>query len=360
MFRKAYVGTYYSSPFCRYGGSFKSHNAIELAAQTTKEWADYTSLDVQKFDYVIYGNSVHQDHGFWAGPWSAALLGAEKTPGVMMSQACTTGLFSLFQSATMIETDVYDNVYNLTSDRTSNGPVITWPDTMKKEVWVKDNFEWDPWGKTSMIETAERIRDKYKVSREELDACTVERYEQYDNAPKRTYIFPTAGVSEDEGIKKISIERLQKLRRNHSHSVGNCTQPADGHTGIVVTSEKTDVKIISFAMSRVEKGYMPEASIPATKKALEKANLTIKDMKVINQHNAFVVNDIAFCKEFEIATSRLNHWGSPLVYGHPQSPVLSRLAIEAIEETKTLGGGYCLVTGAAAGDLGAAMIFKVD
>tara|TARA_B100000941_G_scaffold283954_1_gene254130 strand:+ start:1008 stop:2090 length:1083 start_codon:yes stop_codon:yes gene_type:complete len=360
MFRKTYIGDYYSSPFCRYGGSFKSHNAIKLSAQTTKEWADYKGVDVKKFDYVIYGNSVHQDHGFWSGPWSAALLGAEKTPGIMISQACTTGLFSLFQSATMIETDVYNNVYNLTSDRTSNGPVITWPDSMKKEVWVKDNFEWDPWGETSMIQTAERVREMFKISKEELDDCTVEKYEQYQNAPERTYIFPTAGVDKDEGIKKISIERLRKLRRNNSHSVGNCTQPADGHTGIVVTSKKTDVKIISFAMSRVEKGYMPRASIPASYTALRKANLTIDDIKVINQHNAFAVNDIAFCKEFELPTSKLNNWGSPLVYGHPQSPVLSRLAIEAIEETKTLGGGYCLVTGAAAGDLGAAMIFKVD
>ena len=359
MFDKVYIKDYYSSPFCRYGGSFKSYNAIELAAETTKEWANQKKINVQDLDYVIYGNSVHQDHGFWSGPWSAALLGADKTPGVMISQACTTGLFSLFQSATMIQSNVYNNIYNLTSDRTSNGPIVTWPNTARKEVWVKDNFEWDPWGKTSMKMTAERIKDKYSISSHELDYCTAERYEQYYSVPERDYIFTTAGVSKDEGIKKISIERLQSLRKNDSHTVGNCTQPADGHTGIIVTSKKTNIKIISFGMSRVKKGYMPEASIPATKEALKKANLTIKDIKVINQHNAFVVNDIAFCKEFKISTSQINRWGSPLVYGHPQSPVLSRLTIEAIEETKTLGGGYCLVTGAAAGDIGAAMIFKV-
>ncbi len=104
---------------------------------------------------------------------------------------------------------------------------------------------------------------------------------------------------------------------------------------------------------------MPIASINATKMALKNANIDINQIKVVNQHNAFVINDIAFAEAFGLNVFNMNNYGSPLVYGHPQSPVLSRLTIEAIEELVEKGGGYGLITGAAGGDTGAAMIIKV-
>ena len=105
---------------------------------------------------------------------------------------------------------------------------------------------------------------------------------------------------------------------------------------------------------------MPEASYYASIKALQLANKKINDMKVINQHNAFAVNDIVLAKRLEIDVNNMNNYGSPLIYGHPQSPVLSRLVIEGIEEAKEKGGGYVLVCGAAGGDIGAAIILKVE
>jgi acetyl-CoA acetyltransferase len=182
-------------------------------------------------------------------------------------------------------------------------------------------------------------------------------------------MYETLGLKDDEGVKKITLDRLNRLKpinKDGYHSIGNVTYPADGHCGILVSNKEyadecSDVKvqILSYGYSRCEKSLMPLASIDATKMALKNANISIDQVKVINQHNAFVVNDIAFADAFGIDVFNMNNYGSPLVYGHPQSPVLSRLTIEAIEELVEKGGGYGLIAGAAGGDTGAAMIIKV-
>lgn len=372
MFSNAYIPYrgYYTSPFSRYGKSFKDINSIELSAYTSKSWLKKNSIDQKIIDFVIYGTSVHQHHGFWAGPWAAALLGAEHTTGTMISQACTTGATAIFQAASNVELGLCKSTYCLISDRVSNGPTITWPNYDKIENWVNDNFEFDPWGKTSMLETAENLSKKFKITKEEVDEITAHRHEQYYKIKSKPYMFETNNIHDDEGVRSITIERLRKLKPVNPdgiHSIGNLTFAADGHCGMLITDLDTalgfsdiTIKVLSYGFSRTEKSLMPYASIDASKMALNKANLTIEQIDVINQHNAFAVNDIVLAKELNIDVNKMNNYGSPLVYGHPQSPVLVRLAIEAIEECVSRGGGRALITGAAAGDTGASLIIEVN
>ena len=105
---------------------------------------------------------------------------------------------------------------------------------------------------------------------------------------------------------------------------------------------------------------MPAAAVPATNMALDKANLTIDDIKITKHHNAFVSNDIYLAQETGLNLLTMNNYGSSLVYVNPQSPVLARSMIEGIEELVLLGGGYLLVAGGAAGDSGVAIILKVS
>lgn len=372
MFSNVYIPYrgYYTSPFSRYGKTFKNYNSIELSSETTKLWAESIYFDLTDVDFVIYGTSVHQHHGFWAGPWAASMMGS-KTTGVMISQACTTGATSLYYAANNIENGLCKVSYSLTADRVSNGPIISWPEYDPIENWVQDNFEYDPWGKTNMLQTAENVAKRFAVTKQEIDDITSYRHEQYYALKQKPYMFETALLSDDEGPRRITIERLRKLKPvqpDGIHSVGNLTYAADGHCGILVTdkdaalefNKDVQVRIISYGYSRCETSLMPYASIPAAEMALKNAGLSINDCKVVNQHNAFAVNDVLFAKSFNIDPYKMNNYGSPLVYGHPQSPVLSRLAIEAIEELVAIGGGYALVTGAAGGDIGAALVLKVD
>ena len=83
-------------------------------------------------------------------------------------------------------------------------------------------------------------------------------------------------------------------------------------------------------------------------------------MAVVKNHNPFAVNDAIFAKVLEYDWHKMNNTGCSLVWGHPQGPTLTRIIIESLEEAVSLGGGYALVFGCAAGDVGIAAIFKVS
>jgi acetyl-CoA acetyltransferase len=83
------------------------------------------------------------------------------------------------------------------------------------------------------------------------------------------------------------------------------------------------------------------------------------DIVVAKNHNPFAVNDVIFAKVLDYDWKKLNNTGCPLVWGHPQGPTLTRVIIEALEEAVDLGGGYVLIFGCAAGDVGIAAVFRV-
>lgn len=105
---------------------------------------------------------------------------------------------------------------------------------------------------------------------------------------------------------------------------------------------------------------MPAANVPASKRALELADISLADVKAIKTHNPFAVNDVYFAREMGINKEAMNNYGSSLIWGHPQAPTGMRLIIELIEELALLGGGYGLFTGCAAGDSAAAILLSVD
>jgi acetyl-CoA acetyltransferase len=153
-------------------------------------------------------------------------------------------------------------------------------------------------------------------------------------------------------------------------SFGAQTHPADGNCGFIITTKdkartlsadpKVQVQIISYGFARAKRGFMAAAPVPAAQMALKDAGLKIGDMKAIKTHNPFIVNDIYMAKQMGNDVMKMNNYGCSLVYGHPQGPTAGRTIAEMIEELAMLGGGYGLWAGCAAGDTGAAMIFKVS
>ncbi|MFH0812146.1 MAG: thiolase family protein [Pseudomonadota bacterium] len=398
MYSKAFIPYrgYFSSPFARWQGSLQSEHPVELVAATAKRWLAQKHFDSKMFDYLFLGKTITQRHTFYAAAWAAALMGNPDISGLLIAQACTTSVTAINQAALGIENGLYSNTLCLMTDRTSNGPHIIWPNPLGQggqvvvENWVLDNFNYDPWGQVPMVETAENVAKKTKggVTKEECDAVTLRRYEQYNDALahdrefQKRYLVPVEfkkgkkeiGVLEaDEGITPTTREGLAKLKPLLPGGVltfGSQTHPADGNCGIIITTKekakelsadsKVEVQVISYGYARAPKAHMGMSPVPASKMALEKARLDIKEMKAIKTHNPFIVNDIYFCKEFGIdPMGIMNNYGCSLVYGHPQGPTAGRIIIELIEEMVILGGGYGLFTGCAAGDTGAAMIVKV-
>jgi len=95
------------------------------------------------------------------------------------------------------------------------------------------------------------------------------------------------------------------------------------------------------------------------KMALEKAGLSIDQMKAVKTHNPFAANDIYMSDQMNIDVMSFNNYGCSLIFGHPQAPTAGRSIIEGIEEVAMAGGGYLLFGGCAAGDTGAAIILKI-
>jgi acetyl-CoA acetyltransferase len=395
MLTKAYIPYkgYYSSPFARWQGSMANENSIVLAAETSKRWLAEKNWDPKIFDYFFLGITVHQLHGFYGGPWAAALMGATGIPGLLVSQACSTSTITLYQASLGVETGLYESPYCLMTDRCSNGPHAIWPNPMGpgaqviSEDWLMDNFNRDPWAGEAMIKTAENVSQDSSITREQCDAVTLRRYEQYqdaladDRAFQKRYMYPvmlkvskkkTVMLEADEGVMETTAEGLAALRPvvpGGVHTFGAQTHPADGHCAVTVaTREKAkelsadpdvEIQVISYGYARAKPAYMAAAVFPAVQMALDNANITVNEVKAIKTHNPFAANDIHLAQHLNIDVNSMNNYGCSLIYGHPQGPTAGRLIIEGIEEVVMTGGGYMLFAGCAAGDTAAALLVKV-
>ncbi len=180
-------------------------------------------------------------------------------------------------------------------------------------------------------------------------------------------------VAGDEGVFATTAEGLAKLEpatEGGTVTFGTQTYPADGTAGVIITTKAkarelsrdagVTVRLIGYGQGRADKGLMAMANVPASRQVLDRAGLTMKDIKAVKTHNPFAVNDVYFAREMEIDVAAMNRFGSPLVWGHPQSPTGARLIIELIEELVMSGGGYGLFTGCAAGDTALAVVVKVE
>ena len=85
-------GHYWSSPFCRWQGSFSRENSYELAAKTAQQFFEKKNLSPEIFDAFTLGTTVPQHKAFWAGPWLAGLAGLGHTSGPILGQACATSV----------------------------------------------------------------------------------------------------------------------------------------------------------------------------------------------------------------------------------------------------------------------------
>ena len=250
-----------------------------------------------------------------------------------------------------------------------------------------DKFNRDPHANNAMIQTAENVAKREGISREAQDEVTLLRDEQYqaalaeDRAFQRRYIVPVEvgrgrkakTIDSDEGVYPTNAEGLAKLKPvlpEGTVTFGTQTHPADGNAGLIVCSAaraaelSTDsavrVQVLSYGEARVEEGLMPMAVVPAAHDALKRAELSFENVDAIKTHNPFAVNDVFFSRETGVAPEKINNFGSPLIYGHPQAPMGIRAIIELCEELALRGGGVGLFSGCAAGDSAMALVVRVS
>ena len=390
-------GGYWCSPFAKWQGSLSHLHSLEFAAHLCHEALTEKDIPFELFDAGILGMTIPQQHCFYGLPWLAGLAGLEKIGGPTVSQACATSARVLVQSSQEIQNKGAKCVLVVTTDRTSNGPQIYYPNPMgmggtgSYECWTLDNFSQDPFIGCDMTETGENCARKWKVSTEQQHEVVLRRYEQYQDAlsndsaflkkfmplpfpvPDARYKKTVKSLDGDEGIFQTTEESLAKLKpvkEDGTITYGSQTFPADGAAGMIVTTKEKAEEISadsaiqitfkSYGQAREAKGFMPAAPIPASKEALEKAGIDFSDLSAIKSHNPFAVNDIIFSLQTGVDVMNMNNFGSSLIWGHPQGPTGMRAMIELIEELVLKGGGWGLFQGCAAGDTAMAVVLKVD
>lgn len=395
MFTKSFIPHrgYFCSPFCRWQGSFQAENAIELGAQVVKKGLAERDIDPKEFDGLFLGYTVPQVSCFYGAPWLAGLIGAEGISGPIFSQACATAATEIAHAGMALETGTYRTIIAVTTDRTSNGPHLVYPNPLGPggfpvcEDWVMDNFNKDPWAQNAMIQTAENVAAEAGITREECDEMVLKRYQQYtdslknDRAFQKRYMVPvdirkgkkTVTIDQDEGIIESTAEGLARLKPvapGGTHTFGAQTHPADGNATLIVTTREKArelgqdsgvvIQLLSHGYARAKKGYLAQAVPPAAQMALDRAGIQVSDLKAVKTHNPFAGNDVYMIREMNMDPEIVNNYGSSLIYGHSQAPTGARLIIELIEVLVELGGGYGLFVGCSAGDTATAITLKVE
>jgi len=389
-------GAYWSTPFARWQGSLSHLNSVELAAHVAKDEMAARDLPMEMLDFGVLGMTVPQQSSFYGLPWLTGIMGADHVGGPTIAQACATSARCLQVATQEVDGGLSETALVMTTDKTSNGPQVFYPDptsiggTGSHENWTLDNMAKDPYGGTSMTQTAENVARKYQITTEAQHDVVLQRWEQYQDAlkddhafqkkymrlpfevPDKRYRKTVHTMESDEGVTASTKEGLAKLRpvlEDGTVTFGGQTHPADGSAAMIVTTadkakelskdKGVRIRLLGFGLARVEKAHMPAAPVPAAKRALEAAGLAIGDIDAVKTHNPFAVNDIVFAHETGYPLKDMNNYGCSLIFGHPQGPTGLRLIIELIEELKLRGGGKGLFTGCAAGDTAMAVVLSV-
>jgi len=402
LYPKAFI------PYGAWGGSwFPAWNTSALAEVDIARFAAESmplvlgkrKVSISQLDYLISGSTVPWLYKFWGSTYLSHSSG-HRLPGFHLEQACATGLQVVIKAAAQVQGGSHSVVGILTFDKTSNSPAGVFPNqgTYRRtevisDIW--DNFGYDPstgqsgfnqaTGETSMIACAGRTARKYKLDPNEVLELAFWRYQQYYEAKRsgvlNRFLFPLkildvrgqqlGLVDDDEGVRRYnSLDQFKGERQlDTCVTAGGQTHASDGMFTMLVTTEakarelsqrpEIRIQLIASAEYRTEAGFMPDSPAFAVKKLLDRTGLTMADMSAVYNHNPFAVNDAVFAKLLEYDWSKMNDTGCPMIYGHPQGPTLTRVLIEALERTVSMGGGYALIFGCAAGDVGIAAIFKV-
>ncbi len=392
MFPNARIpyGTWGSSFFPAWQTSALAEvNIGQFAGEAMNRILGKRKVPKSQLDYLVIGSTVPWHWKFWTAPLVASCLG-ERVPGFHAEAACGTGLLATLLAGGEVQTGSSDVVGVLAFDRTSDSPVGVFPERRAydrtialSDVW--DNFGFDPATGGAMIATAGKAARKHKADRREVDECALYRNQQYYEARSSGFLDrvlvpldilnvqgrPLGRVDEDLGVRPLTAGGLRAMRELDTCVTGGTqTHASDGMATLLVsTAEKVkelsprpeiDIRFVAKADYRTEASLMPEAPALAVKKLFDRTGLSMKDIAVAKSHNPFAVNDIIFAKLLDCDWREMNKTGCSLVWGHPQGPTLVRTLIEALEEAVDLGGGYVLIFGCAAGDVGVSALFKVS
>jgi 3-oxoadipyl-CoA thiolase len=371
------------TPIGRYGGSLKDVRPDDLAALAIAEAVRRASIDAGSIEDVILGcaNQAGEDNRNVAR-MSLLLAGLPvHVAGQTVNRLCGSGLQAINNAAQAIQTGAGDTFVAGGVESMTRAPFVLGKadSAFSRGMSLQDTtLGWrfinprlsamhHPY---SMGETAENVAERYSISRADQDAYAL-RSHQRAVAAQQSGRFaeeivpvtipqkkgePIMVALDEQPRPDTTLAKLAALkpafRQDGSVTAGNSSGINDGAAALILTSLshaqelglRPRARVVATAVAGVDPAYMGLGPIPATRKVLQRAGLSIKDIDLIELNEAFAVQTLQCTRELEIDEEKLNVNGGAIALGHPLGCSGARLVVTLLHELERRGGRYGLAT----------------
>ena len=392
MTKKVVIASAARTPVGAYGGAFKTVTARELGAVAAKAAIERAGIKPEDIDESILGCVLQAGNGQNIARQIALDAGIPiEKPAMTLNIVCGSGLRSVSLAAQMILAGDCDVVLAGGTESMSNAPYLLtderWGARMgdKKVVdeMIKDGL-WDAFNDYHMGVTAENIAEKFGLTREEQDALAADSQQKAAKARAegrfKDEIVPVevkgrkgkvTVVDTDEyirdGVTAESISGMKPaFKKDGTVTAANASGINDGAAMLVIMSEEKAKElgveplatIVSYATEGVEPEVMGTGPIPASRAALKKAGLEVKDMDLIEANEAFAAQAGAVAKELNFDMEKVNVNGGAIAIGHPIGASGARILTTLLYEMKKRNSKYGLATLCIGGGMGTALVVE--
>ena len=384
--RNAVIVAYGRSACCRSRkGGFATTHPIDFAAATLKGvLSKVPALSPEKIDDVITG---------CAFPINQMSMNASRlivnraqlpdsVPAQTINRFCSSGLQAIATAANAIMAGQYDCAVAGGVECMTHcfSPVTEeyWNE------WIRDNYEG---GYMSMGETAERVAEKYHITREDMEQMALESHTKAAAARKngklKDSIVPIVNaegvqieaddgiLADEDGNLKTSMEKMADMkpcfRPEGLVTAATSSQTTDAAAYVVVMAEDTAkelgiapiARFVGFSVAGCDATMMGLGPISAIPKVMKLTGMSIDDMDVIELNEAFASQALACIQELGLDKAKVNPYGGAMALGHPMGATGAVLTAKALDYLKDNGGKYALISMCIGGGMGAAGIFEL-
>ena len=400
--RQAVICSPVRTPVGRYGGSLRDVDAETLSETVVRAVLDNTGLDPAVVDDCIFGQSYPSGENPGVGRIAALAAGLPvEVPGLQLDRRCGSGVQAICLAAMEVQTGVADVVVAGGVEHMSGvefyapsvrwGPnrgSITFVDRLSRARVTAGSRRYPVLG--GMLETAENLRRQYSISRQEQDEYALRSHQRavaaWDEGKFAAEVVPvrvpvkkgeaTLFERDEHPRSDASLEKLASLRPvlidqdpEATVTAGNASGENDAAACCVVTSPEKAAelglrpmgRLVSWAVAGVHPAYMGLGPVPATKKVLERAGLSLKDMDVIELNEAFAAQVLAVTREWgftERDFDRTNVNGSGISLGHPVGATGARIMATMLHEMERRRVQFGLETMCIGGGQGIAVVIE--
>ncbi len=374
-----------------FGGAFKNTTPIDLASQVVAASTRRAGIDPSSVGHVIMGHVLNTEPKDMYLSRAAAIHGGlpESTPAFNLNRLCGSGLSAIISAAQMINEDECEVAMAGGAEVMSRAPF--WLPTQRFGQKMGDaqlidamlGALNDPFDEQHMGVTAERVAERYGITREQQDELAAQSHQRAAHAISQGYfdeqILPiqiragrkTHEFCVDEHVKADTTpDSLSALRpvfqKDGTVTAGNASGINDAASVMTLASAQAvkeqnltpQARLVDYAFVALDPKVMGLGPVPATERLLAKTGLSKQDIDVWEVNEAFAAQALGVCKGLDIDPALVNPNGSGISLGHPIGATGAIVATKAIYELHRTGKRYAIATLCIGGGQGVAALFE--